>query len=193
MAESATGGFHGTGCGAQSSAIAFPPISRDALRDLRGQLLLHLEAPRIALDHACELADADDLAIGQVADVGLADDRRHMVLAMALELDVAQHDQLVVAGDLLEGALEVFARLVGIAAEPVAVGIDDALGRVQQSLARRVLAGPAQQRANGVLGLVAINTVAGVAVAFLIGIGHVRAPSLDAHVNASAREAAERC
>ena len=65
--------------------------------DLRGHLFLHLEAARVGLDHARELADADDLAVGQVADVRAADDRRHVVLAVALELDVAQHDHLVVA------------------------------------------------------------------------------------------------
>ena len=37
--------------------------------DLRGQFFLHLEAPRVALDHARELADADHF-------VGRADSRR---------------------------------------------------------------------------------------------------------------------
>src|SRR5882672_3556883 len=41
----------------------------DAMRDLRGERLLHLEPSRERLDHARELADADDLAIRQVADV----------------------------------------------------------------------------------------------------------------------------
>jgi hypothetical protein len=83
----------------------------DALGDLRGHLLLHLEAARVGLDHARQLADADHLAVGQVADVDLADDRRHVVLAMAFVLDVAQHDHLVVAGDFLEGARQVLARI----------------------------------------------------------------------------------
>src|SRR5690606_13998134 len=89
----------------------------DAMRDLRGHLFLHLETARVGLDHPRELADANHLAVRQVAHVRLADDRRHVVLAVALELDVAQHDHLVVSGDLLEGALEVLARIVGIAAE----------------------------------------------------------------------------
>ena len=41
----------------------------DAVRDLRGHLFLHLEAARIGVDHARELADADDL-------VGRAGSRR---------------------------------------------------------------------------------------------------------------------
>src|SRR5438105_12068568 len=35
----------------------------------RGELLLHLQPPRVAVDHARELADAHHLAAGQIADV----------------------------------------------------------------------------------------------------------------------------
>src|SRR3546814_20867080 len=98
--------------------------------------------------------------LGQVADVGLADDRRHVVFAVALELDVAQHDHLVVAGNLLEGALQVLARIVGVAAEPVSVGVDHALGRVEQALPSRIVASPAQQGTPRVLGLPAADAVA---------------------------------
>ena len=92
----------------------------DALGDLRGELFLHLEAAGVALHHARQLADADHAVGRHVADVGAADDRRHVVLAVALELDVAQHHHLVVALDFLEGALEVVGRVLGIAGEPVA-------------------------------------------------------------------------
>ena len=37
----------------------------DAVGDLRGHLLLHLEAPRERFDHARELADAHHLAVGR--------------------------------------------------------------------------------------------------------------------------------
>src|SRR5690606_8262486 len=59
----------------------------------------------------------------------------------------------VVAGHLLEGAGQVLARIVAVAAEPVAVGLDHPAGGIQQPLAGRVLAGPAQQGAHGLLGL----------------------------------------
>src|SRR6185437_6236233 len=75
----------------------------DAVGNLRGQLLLHLEAPGVAVDHARQFADADHLVRRQVADVHAADDRSHVVLTVRLKGDVAQHDQLVVAADLLEG------------------------------------------------------------------------------------------
>ena len=72
---------------------------------------------------------------------------------MALELDVTQHDHLVVAGHFLEGALQEFARVVVVAAVPVAIRLDHALGRIQQAFAGRVFAGPGQQRAYGIFGL----------------------------------------
>ncbi len=125
----------------------------DAARDLRGHFFLDLEAARIGFDHAREFRDPDHCTIGDVADVGLADDRRHVVLAMAFVFDVAQHDHLVVAGDFLEGALEVVLGIERIAAEPVAIGLDDAARRVEQAFARRVFAGVTQQGAHGLFGL----------------------------------------
>jgi hypothetical protein len=131
----------------------------DAARDLRGHLFLHLEAPRIGLDHAGKLADTDHGAVRQVADVHLADDRRHVMFAVAFVGNVAQHDHLVVAGHFLEGALEVFLGIERIAAEPVAIGVDDAPRRVEQSFARWIFAGIPQQHAYRVFGLCAADRV----------------------------------
>ena len=87
----------------------------DAAGDLGRHLLLDLEATREDVDDARELRDADHLGRRQVAHVGPADDRRHVVLAVRLELDVAQHDHLVVAGHLLERAAQVVAGVDGVA------------------------------------------------------------------------------
>src|SRR5690606_30438988 len=54
---------------------------------------------------------------------------------------------------LLEGARQVIARILAIATEPFAVGLDHPPRRVLQALPPRVLAGPAQQGAHGLLGL----------------------------------------
>src|SRR5690606_15893055 len=121
--------------------------------DLRSPLLLHLEAARVGVHHPGQLADAHDLARRQVAHVDPADDRGHVVLAVAFVLDVAQHDHLVVAGHLLEGAGQVLARVLAVAAEPVAIGLGHPPRGVQQALAAGVLARPAQQGAHGLLGL----------------------------------------
>src|SRR5215210_3368010 len=51
---------------------------------------------RKAVQHARQFADADDLVARQISDRRLADDRRHVVLAMRLERDVLQQHDLVV-------------------------------------------------------------------------------------------------
>ncbi len=82
--------------------------------DLRGEFLLHLETAREAVDHARQLADPDDPIARQIADVRAPDDGRHVMLAERFERDVAQHDHLVVALDLLEGAAQIGAGIGGI-------------------------------------------------------------------------------
>src|SRR3546814_17088383 len=69
------------------------------------------------------------------------------------------------------GALQVLARIVGVAAEPVSVGVDHALGRVEQALASRIVASPAQQGTHRVLGLPAAD-----AVALFVSVGPGFAP-----------------
>jgi hypothetical protein len=122
----------------------------DAVGDLRGELFLHLKAPRITVDHPCQLADADDLIGRQVADVHAPDDRRHVMLAMRFEGNVAQHYHLVVAADLFERAPQVGGRVDLVTGEPVAIGIHHALRGIEQPLAIRILPRPAQQRAHRV-------------------------------------------
>jgi hypothetical protein len=114
----------------------------DAVCDLRCQLFLHLETSCVAVDDACELADTHHLVGGQVPDVHSADDGRHVMLAMRLERDIAQHHHLVVAAHLLEGPAQVVGGVTLVAGEPVPVGVDDALGRLQQSFPSRIIASP---------------------------------------------------
>ena len=95
------------------------------------------------------------LLVGQIADVHAPDDRRHVVLAMRLERDVAQHDHLVVAADFLERAAQILGRIDLVAREPVAVGVDDALGRVEQALA---LGSSPAQRSSSAHGLLCLRS-----------------------------------
>src|SRR3546814_3612598 len=60
-------------------------IVPDAARDFCGEALLHLQPPRIAIEHARELGNADDAVARQIGDRCLAGDRRHMMFAMRLE------------------------------------------------------------------------------------------------------------
>src|SRR5262249_10215220 len=114
----------------------------DAMGDLRGELFLHLEAAGEAVPPAGHASGADYTGRGDVGSVGAAADRRHVVFAVAFELDVAQHDHLVVAFHFLEGAAQVLGRVFVIALEPVRIGLHHALGRVEQAFALRILARP---------------------------------------------------
>jgi hypothetical protein len=66
--------------------------------------VLDLQSFREHLDQARQLGNADHAVARQVADVDAADDRRHVMFAVRLEADVAQHHDLVVTAGLLEGA-----------------------------------------------------------------------------------------
>ncbi len=76
-----------------------------------------------------------------------------MVLAIGFETDVAQHDNLVVALDLLEGPAQGFARILVVTREEFLVGAHDAIGRAHQTFTVGIVAGPANERAHRVLGV----------------------------------------
>ena len=61
----------------------------DGIGDLYRHFFLDLKALRIDIDQTRQLADADDPVGGQVGDVGDADNRRHVVLAVGAEVDIA--------------------------------------------------------------------------------------------------------
>src|SRR5262245_25084369 len=84
--------------------------------------------------------------------MGTADDRRQMVFAMRFEADVAQHDQLVVAVDLLEGAFEEGDGIGLVAAKELFIGARHPVGRPEQTFTFRIVPGPTQQCAHGLLG-----------------------------------------
>ena len=69
----------------------------DGVRDLGRQPLLHLGPPRVPLDDPGQLRQPRDppVLVGDVRDVGLAHERDQMVLAHAVERDVAQDDLLL--------------------------------------------------------------------------------------------------
>src|SRR3546814_3854197 len=99
-------------------------------------LLLDLQPPGIGLDDAGKLADADDPLIRQIGNMRLADDRDHVVLAMRNEADVAQHDHLVVAVGLLEGALQNLDWVDFVAREELLEGADNPCGRLDRKSTR---------------------------------------------------------
>src|SRR5581483_1045339 len=78
-----------------------------------------------------------------------------VVLAMRIEADVLDQHKIVVARGLAEGAVEHLDRAFAIALVKLLIGIDDALGRLQHALARRIVAGIGNEGAHRLLGLLA--------------------------------------
>src|SRR5262249_54745879 len=79
----------------------------EARGDLGGHFLLNLKPFRIDVHETDKLGNSHNPLARQIADVNAADDRRYVVFAMRFEPDVAQQDDLVVAGDFFEGPLQV--------------------------------------------------------------------------------------
>src|SRR5262252_4415901 len=57
----------------------------DRTRDLRGQVLLRLQAPRVHVDQPRQLGEPDHPFDRSIGDVRLAVERHHVVLAMRME------------------------------------------------------------------------------------------------------------
>ena len=115
----------------------------DAVADLDRQALLDLQAPGIGLDDARDLAQAGDLAVGNVGDVRLADEGQQVMLAGAEELDVLDEDHLLVFF-VEHGGADDLLPVLGITLGQVLEGLGDALGRLEEAFAAFILAQQAQ-------------------------------------------------
>src|SRR5512141_173536 len=65
--------------------------------DLLGEPLLHLKSPRENIDYSRKLRQADNSSVRDVRDVRLAVERKHVMFAQRVELDVANHDHALVS------------------------------------------------------------------------------------------------
>ncbi len=74
---------------------------------------------------------------------------RHVVLAVALEADAAQHDHLVVAFGLLEGLGQDRLGVLAVAREIFLIGARHARRRLGEPVAVGVIARPADDGAEG--------------------------------------------
>src|SRR5579871_4324952 len=117
--------------------------------DLRRHSLLNLHASRVDLDDPGQFGDADNPLVGQVAEMRPPDDRRHVVLAVRYETDIAQQHHLVISGHFLESPLQQLVRIFVISGKPLSIGASDTRRCVDQPLAPRVIAGPTDQGDNG--------------------------------------------
>ena len=125
----------------------------DRRDDLAGQAFLGLEAAGEDVDDAGELREPNDFFTGIVGDMGLADERHHVVLAMRKEGDVTDEHDVVVAAEIFEGAIQRILGGLAVAGVEVLVGLCHPLRGIAQTLAIRIVTSPGDQRANGPLGL----------------------------------------
>ena len=61
----------------------------DRTRDFFRETFLHLEPPRVHVDEARKLGQADDPSVRDVRHVHLTKERKHVVLAQTIELDIS--------------------------------------------------------------------------------------------------------
>ncbi|MNI47067.1 hypothetical protein D3C73_1015640 [compost metagenome] len=99
--------------------------------------------------------------------MGHAHDRQYMVFAKADEPDIPENNQLVIPADLLEGPLQIGARVALVALEQLLVAARDARWRIEQAFPIRIVSGPFYQGANGRFSLLAFGCV---------GLPHGRPP-----------------
>src|SRR5690606_33589355 len=125
----------------------------DAVGDFGSETFLHLQAAGETVEHAGELGNADHAVGRQIGDRSLADDRRHMMFAVALKRDIPEQDDLVVAADFLEHAAEMDRGILPVAETVFLPRPRHALGRIEQALARRIIASPTDQSADRLLHL----------------------------------------
>ena len=111
----------------------------DTVADLLGQALLDLQAAGVGLYHAGDLGEPGDAAVRDVGDMGLADEREHVVLAQGEEFDVLHKDHLAVRlGE--HGGPDDLVTVLPVALREELHGLRHALGGLEKPLARGVLA-----------------------------------------------------
>src|SRR5437762_9143518 len=85
---------------------------------------------------------------GQVGHMRASEERHDVMLAMRVELDVAQHDDIVIAADVFERGGQCLERAFFVSLEELAIGIGDASRRVAEPLACGIIASPGNERAD---------------------------------------------
>ena len=111
----------------------------DRVRDLLGQPFLNLKPPGVHLHDPRQLRQADDAAVGNVRDVRATKEWKQMVLAQAVQLDVAHHDHVLMLFVEERIADDIFHSLA-IATRQPAQGLGDAERRLDDSLTIGILA-----------------------------------------------------
>src|SRR6516162_5494456 len=169
-------GFHHDGSAARLENLI------ESGRDLRGHVFLGLQTTRIDVHETSKLGQTNHTLHRLVGDMGLASERHNMVLAVGAEADIAHQHEIVVFSNLAEGTVEHLCRTFMVAAKELVVGIDHAPGRLDQTLAVRIIARVSDQRSHGCLSLLAGGSRGWRALPQRLGQGGLR-PGFDNSVH----------
>jgi hypothetical protein len=130
------------------TAPARPQGLLDSRGHLLGEALLHLQSARVHLQKTWELAEPHHTAGRQVRDVGLAEERKHVVLAERVELDILHEDHLIVIfGE--DGTVQDVCRGLGGAGRQEREGLGHTLRGLEEAFPQRVLADGVQKSRDG--------------------------------------------
>ncbi len=110
----------------------------NSLGDLASQVFLNLQTTGEHVDDARDLGQTDYLAGRDVGNMGLADERQHMVLAQRVQLDVLDDHHLVVVGVEQCAVDDLVQRLVIAVAEKLH-GLGGALRCALEAITLRLL------------------------------------------------------
>ena len=126
------------------------------LRDLLGQPFLQLQPAGVHVDQAGELRYAEHASARDVADVAAAEERQHVMLAQAVDLDVLDDHHAV--GRLREHrAVDQLLRIDPGAGSEELDRLRDPLRRLEQAFAVRILADLDQQLGDQRLDFLAVR------------------------------------
>lgn len=134
------------GCLQHHAGAAGIQFLHHQIGDLLRHPLLHLRPFRDDLHDAGQLAQADDLAVRDIGDVGLAEERQQMVFAHAFEVDVLHEDHFVVFFD--EGLAEDLGGVLMQSREQFLIHAGDAIRRFEQPVPFRVFSHGNEDLAN---------------------------------------------
>ena len=150
----------------------------DGIRDLRGQFFLDLQALAEDVDDAHKFRQSHHAAVWDVCDMRFAHERHHVMLAVAVNLDVLEEDEFVVAFDFREGSLQWLVGISAVSPEVFVHRFDDSRWRVDQPLAVGIFADETQEGTDIIHRLLCVRSVE---IRFLHGAEIVAGVPRDRH------------
>jgi len=119
----------------------------DSVANLLAEALLDLEAARVHVNDARELAEADDVVTRKVCHVSFADEGHHVVFAHGVDVNVADDDHFAV-GFAEDGAIDEVLQFLRVAGGEEAERFGDAHGGLLKTFAVGVLPNRLQNSAH---------------------------------------------